>query len=100
VLRISSSLLLLSVIRQADEAWRQVLPSQRCKNAISYAIRQDLWPLIDCLVTDAHSFSSGSFSASQQFNGFGLEHVELNHSSISKTTAVQSDFETMQPWLN
>lgn len=45
-------------------------------------------PLGDSLVSDADGISCGMRGASEQINGFGFEHSQLNHSSGSNATIV------------
>ena len=56
---------------------------ERSLDAVHYSIRQHVRPLVYRLVRDANCFGGGGDGPTQQFDGFGFEHAELNHSSIN-----------------
>lgn len=74
----------------AEKVAGQVLASKSRENAISDPIRQHIRPLIDGLVGDANCVCGGRHAPAEQFDGFGLEHVSLNHSSAVRATIVQA----------
>lgn len=57
-----------------DEFRREVLPRKDSQHPVRNSRGQEGRPLVHRLIGDAHRISGGSGSASEQFNGFGLEH--------------------------
>jgi transcriptional regulator with XRE-family HTH domain len=67
------------------------LTKQSSDNAVTDPHGKHGRPLLDSLVSDADSLSSGSGRTPEKFNGFCFEHSLLNHSSSPNATIVQSD---------
>jgi transcriptional regulator with XRE-family HTH domain len=73
----------------AKEIAREMLASQSSKDTVGDPIRQHIRPLIDGLVGDADCLCGGRNGPAENFDGFGLEHGLLNHSSALHATVVQ-----------
>ena len=68
-----------------------VLPGVGGKHAVGDPVRQFVRPLVNGLVRDADGFGRGRDGAAKKFEGFGLAHSSLNHSSEPKATIVHAD---------
>lgn len=58
----------------SDDFGRQVPSCKRCQHAIRKPRREVFRPLADRGLADTNGFSSGSYGAAQELNGFGLVH--------------------------
>lgn len=69
------------VLDVKSELNAEALSGYGSDHSIRYAVRQDVWPLLHCLVRDANFLGGSGDGSAKKFNGFGLEHASLNHGS-------------------
>lgn len=75
----------------ANHARRKVATRKHRQNPVRDSVGQHLRPLVHGLVRDSYGFCGCRDGSAEKFDGFGLKHAVLNHSSGSSATMVQGD---------
>lgn len=79
----------------SEQLPRQMFASERSEHSISDPIRQDVRPLVDGLVGHTNCVCGGGYGTAEEFDGLGLKHGSLNHSSGDCATIVQGPARTL-----